>query len=64
MNVIGATSDEIVKALTPGDDPFSSDERDLVNEINNTFWPPWLDMRRSLQYLIQPAQSDTVITVT
>jgi hypothetical protein len=34
MNVIGGISDEIVKALRPGDDPSSSDKRDLANEIN------------------------------
>jgi hypothetical protein len=68
MNVIGGTSDEIVKALRPGDDPSSSDKIDLANEINNTFLAP---MSRyaplSLvprQHPIQPAQSDTVITVT
>jgi hypothetical protein len=33
MNVIGGTSDEIVKALRPGDDLYI----DLANEINNTF---------------------------
>jgi hypothetical protein len=53
MNVIGGISDEIVKALRPGDDPSSSDKRDLANEINNAFFapPPWLDMCRYLQYL-------------
>jgi hypothetical protein len=40
MNVIGGTSDEIVKALRPGDDPSSSDKRDLANEINNAFLAP------------------------
>jgi hypothetical protein len=52
MNVIGGISDEIVKALRPGDDPSSSDKRDLANEINNAFFAtPWLDMCRYLQYL-------------
>ena len=69
MNVIGGTSDEIVKALRRGDDPSSSDKRDLANESNNAFlapmqarYAPLLSVPR--QHLIQPAQSDTVITVT
>ena len=68
MNVIGGTSDEIVKALRTGDDLYSSDKIDLANEINNTFLAP---MSRYAplssaprQHPIQPAQSDTVITVT
>jgi hypothetical protein len=58
MNLIGGTSDEIVKALRP----------DLANKINNAFLAP---MARYAplssvpsQHFIQPAQSDTVITVT
>ena len=69
MNVIGGTSDEIVKALRRGDDPSSSDKRDLSNESNNAFlapmqarYAPLLSVPR--QHLIQPAQSDTVITAT
>ena len=68
MNVIGGTSDEIVKALRPGDDLSSSDKIDLANEINNTFlapmsrYAPLSSVPR--QHPIQPAQSDTVITVT
>jgi hypothetical protein len=68
MNVIGGTSDEIVKALRPGDDHSSSDKRDLANEINNAFlapmarYAPLSSVPR--QHFIQPAQSDTVITVT
>jgi hypothetical protein len=68
MNVIGGTSDEIVKALRPGDYPSRSDKRDLANEINNAFlapmarYAPLSSVPR--QHFIQPAQSDTVITVT
>jgi hypothetical protein len=40
MNVIGGTSDEIVKALTPGDDLSSSDKIDLANEINKMHFCP------------------------
>ena len=68
MNVIGGTSDEIVKALRPRYDPSSSDKRDLANEINNAFLapmskyaPPSSEPR---QHSIQSAQNDTVITVT
>jgi hypothetical protein len=68
MNVIGGTSDEIVKVLRPRDDPSNSDNRDLANEINNAFlaamqarYAPLSSVPR--QHLIQPAQSDTVITV-
>ena len=65
MNVIGGTSDEIVKTLRPGDDTSSSDKRDLANEINNApmaRYAPLSSVPR--QHFIQPAQSDTVITVT
>ena len=57
-----------MKALRPGDDPSSSDKRDLANEINNAFlapmarYAPLSSVPR--QHLIQPAQSDIVITVT
>jgi hypothetical protein len=69
MNVIGRTSDEIVKALIPGNEPSSSVKRDLANEINNAFLAPIKARYAPLssvprQHLIQPAQSDTVITVT
>jgi hypothetical protein len=69
MNVIGRTSDEIVKALRPGNDPSSSVKRDLANEINNAFLAPMKARYAPLssvprQHLIQPAESDTVITVT
>jgi hypothetical protein len=69
MNVIVGISDKIVKALRPRDDPSSSDKRDLANEINNAFLAPIKSRYAQLssvprQHLIQPAQSDTVITVT
>ena len=68
MNVIGGTSDEIVKALRPGDYPSSSDKRDLANEINNAFLAPMSRYAplssEPRQHSIQSAQSDTVITVT
>jgi hypothetical protein len=68
MNVIGGTSDEIVKALRPGDDPSNSDKRDLANEINNAFLAPMSRYAplssEPRQHSIQSAQSDTVITVT
>ena len=40
MNVVGGISDEMVKALRPGDDPSNLDKRDLANEINNAFLAP------------------------
>ena len=68
MNVIGGTSDEVVKALRPGDDPSNSNKRDLANEINNAFLAPMSRYAplssEPRQHSIQSAQSDTVITVT
>jgi hypothetical protein len=58
-----------VKVSRPGDDTSSSDKRDLANVSNNAFLAPMQAIFAPLssvsrQHLIQPAQSDTVITVT
>ncbi|CAB4041189.1 Hypothetical predicted protein, partial [Paramuricea clavata] len=40
MKSVGRNSDEILKALRPGDHHAESKTFDLANEINDTFWSP------------------------
>ena len=68
MNAIGVDSDEIVKALKPGDNLSSTDKRDLANEINYAFLAPMSRYAplssETRQHVTETAQSHIVITVT
>lgn len=68
MSAIGGSSDEIVKALLPVENPSNFDKREIANEINNAFLAlmsvhaPLLS--EPSDYSSEFPPNDTVITIT